>query len=539
MERHDDRRPRAGSLIRRRALALFLFALVGASSLLYPGCSVDEGPLPINLAPTIYLSIQAETLRVTNYHTILNWWGTDVDGSVIGYAYRWSAPWQPDPEDSLWWDDNTWVFSTATIDTFDLPVQGMNQGDTTMIRSSFTFEVLAIDDDLLSSAAPLTQDFRVENWPPSVEWTDVTRHPTIERPSLPAISFAWAPEDFDGRRTISHTHLWLDIEGDEDPALSEVYVAGADTIGAFFEEHFQGRYGPRTIYLQVYDDAASSSDTISWTWNVTAPLGEYLIIDNCGESTPNGPAYRQDKFWRQTKPSDPLGVLDELFGENMHLYDVWEEGVFRSAQEVLPTLSLFKGVIWYGTKYHSGSGPSDEQMVAILMLAEAGLYDYVAGGGHLLITGLNVIGTEGGLSDDFVTRTFGAGAVYEYWDTDAEQFFTNITLPSREYVQCGAFVTEIDSIKVSTRISMTDYFSLGLELEPVFSLPAKILDQVLIPEAAPEEQVHVGAIATWDGGKLCLCSTLLTQFDDDDSANPEADPIEMVKTLIRYVFDLQ
>lgn len=534
MEINQDRRPRVG---RRRALALFTLALAGTIQLLTPGCTVDEGPLPANLPPTTYLAIQAESLRVTNYHTILNWWGSDVDGSVIGYAYRWSAPWQPEPEDSLWWGDPTWVFTSATTDTFDLPVQGMHPGTNEKIQASFTFEVLAIDDDLLASSQPLSQTFGVENWPPLVEWTDVSRHPTLTRPSLPAISFAWTPEDFDGRRTIDYTHLWLDTEGEEDPARSEIFVAGTDTVGAFFQEHFQGRYGTRTVYLQVYDAAATRSDTISWTWNVTAPLGEYLVIDNCGESTPNGPAYRQDKFWRQTKPSDPLGVLDELFAGNMHLYDVWEEGVFRSAQEVLPTLSLFKGVIWYGTKNHSGSGPSDEEMVENLGLSEASLHDYVAGGGHLLITGLNVIGTEGGLSDEFVTEIFGAGAVYEYWDTDVELFLTDITLPSREYVQCGLF-SEIDSIKVNTRISMTDYFSLTPALEPVFSLPARILEKALIPETAPEDLVHVGAIASWGDGKMCLCSTLLTQFDDDDSTNPDADPVEMIKALIRHVFDL-
>jgi hypothetical protein len=50
------------------------------------GCAREQAPLPENRPPHTYLEIQGDTLSVTNYHTILHWWGTDADGRVTGYA---------------------------------------------------------------------------------------------------------------------------------------------------------------------------------------------------------------------------------------------------------------------------------------------------------------------------------------------------------------------------------------------------------------------------------------------------------------------
>lgn len=510
----------------RRAAGLAAILAAVACGAGIPGCLLDEDPLPENLPPRTYLAIEGDTLRVSNYHTILSWWGTDTDGTVIGYAYRWSDPWSPEPNDSLWWEDSSWTFTSATRDTFDVPVQGS--------YADRTFQVRAIDNNRLADLYPISQEFRLENFPPIVSWTDTTRHPTPERPSLPAVSFAWTPQDWDGRKTIAYTRLWLDVQAGEDSAAAAITVAGSDTVGAFFMEHFQERYGERTVYLQTFDRAATASEIISWTWNVTLPQGEYLVIDNSGERTSSGPAYRQDRFWRNVKAADPPGVMDELFPGNYHVYDVWEDGVFRSSQEILPLLSLFKGVLWYGTTYSSGSTLSDDQMSEGLALAQESLLDYVSSGGAILITAHNVIGTGGGLSRSFWHDTFGIEEIFTYYDRD--EWITNIRLPSKIHVQCSPLYGGLDSLEVTKPVSESEFFRVTESIAPLLWVNPELLNKKLNPEPQEGEAVYIGAIAEWGSGRIALCSTLLTSFGEKDNQNQMGK--EAVESLLRHIFGL-
>jgi hypothetical protein len=159
------------------------FALAAATALASLHCAREEAPYPINQPPATYLAVVGDSLNTANYHIILDWWGTDRDGTVIGYAYRWSAPWRPAEDDSLWWEDTGWTFTSATRDTFDVPIEGA--------QAVRTFFVRAIDNDLAGDPEPARQVFRLENAVPIIAWTDTTRHPTLARPSLPAISFAF------------------------------------------------------------------------------------------------------------------------------------------------------------------------------------------------------------------------------------------------------------------------------------------------------------------------------------------------------------
>ncbi len=486
------------------------------------GCSVDERPYPDNLPPATYLAIQGDSLLIADYHIILNWWGTDRDGTVIGYAYRWSDPWRPAAGDSLWWEDAGWTFTTATRDTFDVPIGGE--------RALRTFFVRAIDNDLLADPTPAQQKFPLRNRVPIIAWTDTTRHPTLARPSLPAVSFAWKPQDFDGRATIDYVLLWLDVAAGEDSAAAAIRVAGRDTVGAFFAEHFQGRYGPRTVHAQAFDLAATGSNLISWTWRVTAPMGEYLLIDNAGARGASGQsiARNQDNFWR----SAGEGVMERVAPGNYHLYDVWEDGVFRSAQEVLPTLSLFKGVVWYGGVASSATGESDAQMVAGLALAEQALYDYVAGGGNLLITSRDAIGTNGGLRTRFMQETFGLGSIFVR--PSGDQYVTDCTLPKGAAVGCGGYFDR-DSLKVGTAVSGTDFFRLTARVEPLLSIDHRRLTESLRPEPDSTEIVYAGALATWGAGRCALFSTLLTRFEDP---GPDESAEEAIAALVRRLFGL-
>jgi hypothetical protein len=505
-----------GNTIPARRIAALLMATLTTTWIL--GCGVEETALPGNLPPRTYLAILGDTLNVTNYQTILHWWGTDTDGVVIGYAYRWSNPWEPEPEDSLWWQDTTWVFTTATLDTFDVPICGS--------YAERTFEVCAIDNELAADPQPLSQWFPLENAIPLVSWSDTTRHPTLEKPSLPAISFAWTPEDYDGRETIAYARLWLDTTGGEDSAASAITVV-TDTVGAFFPEHFQGRSGERTVFLQIFDRARTGSNTISWTWNVVEPAGDYLLIDNAGESTP-GPQRTDDLFWRAR--------MDALVPSDYHIYDVWEEGPFRSRQEILPLFCLFKGVVWYGGKHFDGSTASDQAMKDGLELAETALVDYVSGGGGVFVTGHNLIGTEAGLSRSFWQNAFGIETIFAH--SVDEEWITNITLPRKEYgesvhLRCGPRLDGADSLKVNSPITMTDFFRISEALEPLLWLDPATIDTTVIPEHATEP-IHVAALAEWGSGRMGLASTILTRLKEGGTGTPE----EALEAVLRDVLAL-
>ena len=512
----DDRRRGAPTLARRREL--FLVTMLALLSLAaHSGCLVDEKDYPANRPPTTHLAIQGDSLRTTSYHTILSWWGSDSDGHVIGYAYRWSAPWTPAVDDSLWWEDPSWTFTTATTDTFDVPIGGS--------YAERIFEVRAIDNDLAADPHPRSQRFHLRNAPPRVSWSDTQRHPTHLRPSLPAVSFAFTPEDFDGRGTVSHAVMWLDTIPGEDPTLSRVIVEG-DTVGAFFPEHFQNRYGERTVYLQLFDKAATGSDTISWSWNVVEPSGEYLLIDNAGE-TVLGPADRDDRFWRAR--------MDEVTGGNYHVYDVWTEGVFRSKQEVLPLFRLFKGVIWYGSVRYDGSATSDQQMYENLTLAQSSLVDYATSGGRLLITGHNLLGTGGALTRSFWRDQLGIELIFTHYQQ--EVYVSNIDLPRSVFVQCGPALGGVDSLQTGGVITMSEFFRPGPDLEPLFWLDPALLQENLNPEPdahGSREQVYFGVRRPFATGHLALCTSIITRFRPGPAGSPE----EAMNALLRDLFGL-
>jgi hypothetical protein len=492
---------------RGRALALAALAALALA-----GCGVEESSMPANLPPLTYLAIAGDTLNVTPYRTILHWWGTDMDGRVIGYAFRWDGPWTPAPGESLWWEDPTWVFTTATIDTFDVPIGGS--------YAERTFSVRAIDDQKTADPVPRRQRFRLSNFPPVVSWTDSTRFPTLARPSLPAVSFSWKPEDYDGRRTVAYARLWLDTRPGEDSAAAAVTVVD-DTLGAFFPENFQGRYGERTAHLQIFDRAATGSNVLTWRWTVVPPGGEYLLIDNAGGQS-TGPQRTDDQFWRAR--------MDAFAPGNYHVIDVAVDGVFRSRAEVLPIFSLFKGVVWYGGVSFDGGEASDAAMVEGLRLAQESLEPYAAAGGRILITGHNLLGTNGALTPAFYRDRFGIEALYTHVVEDERP--TDFLVPRNLAVRCGPAFGGVDRLLVNSPLKNTDFFRPSASLEPLLWFDPATLDTTAFPEHKTEP-FYFGAIARSGNGRIALATTVLTRFRAGDAGTPD----EGVNALLESLFD--
>jgi hypothetical protein len=480
------------------------------AALAIAGCALDEAPLPPNQPPRTYLAVRGDSLGVHPYRAVLTWWGTDLDGRVAGYLYQWDGPWRPAPGDSLWAGDPSWVFTAATIDTFDVPVRGE--------YAERTFCVRAVDDQGLVDPAPPRQLFRLSNHAPRVAWSDPTRHPTLERPSLPAVSFAWTPDDGDGKNTIAFARLWLDTVPGEDSAAAAVTVA-RDTLGAFFPEHFGGRYGVRTAHLQIFDDADTGSNILEWTWTVVPPAGDYLLIDNAGGPV-SGPQRTDDQFWRdRMQAAAPGGV---------HVLDVAVDGVFRSRAEVLPLLSLFRGVVWYGGLSFDGSAEGDAQLREGLQLARESLQPYVAGGGRLLLTAHNLFGTEGSLPPEFYHDVLGVETVHTHVVEDERP--TDFLVPRNLLVRCGAAFGGVDSLRVNSPLKNTDLFRPSAALEPLLWFEPATLDTLAFPDHA-RERFYIAALARAGDGKLAFCTTVLTRFRDGGAGAPDAGVNALLEAL--------
>jgi hypothetical protein len=226
--------------------------------------------------------------------------------------------------------------------------------------------------------------------------------------------------------------------------------------------------------------------------------------------------------------------MDALFPGNYHVYDIETEGPFRSAQEVLPIFSLFKGVVWYGIKWYVDSdnpGGPDAAMVEALRLARNALLPYAALGRGVLITGHNLIGTNGALDPAYLEHTFGIERIYTYYKDDA--YLSDYPLPRFATLKCGPLFGGVDSLVVGKRIPNTDFFRLAPGRSPLLWLePGSSAELAARFPAHAGEVFCVGAVADTAGGRIALVSTLLSDFAS--TPNPET----AIEALLRNLFAL-
>src|SRR5512140_572647 len=255
MTMHSGVKSRVGSI----------WVLWSSLILLAGGCAKDASkPLPGNLPPITYLSVQGTGLDTTDYRQVLHWWGTDPDGTIRGYYVHWDGGWKP-PVDSLRAPfGSTWAFTKATTDTFVVPTDGT--------FASRTFSVKAVDNEGLIDPVGQTQVFKVSDRAPSLTWSLDTL-----ATSLPALAFAWRPEDLDGRKTVHEFRYWLDDDSTHATVTSDTVIALRPSdflVGGV------PHYGRRVFKVQAVDEAGARSAVLSHAWNVETPAGDYLLIDN-------------------------------------------------------------------------------------------------------------------------------------------------------------------------------------------------------------------------------------------------------------------
>jgi len=359
------------------ALALVVLALAA-------GCDVDTGnPLP-NQAPTVFLAeVGGGTLDTTNYRQVLHWWGSDPDGEVVAYVYKWSGAWRAPADSARWQEDTTFVLTTATRDSFVVPIEGT--------FGTPTFTVRAIDDRGAVSL-PKSQTYSLSNERPTVFWKSSPPLPSV---SLPAVTFFWGGTDPDGYGTIAFYKIWLEGESE-----NEARIVRGDSVYTITPDDF-AHLGENTVHVRPVDEALAEGNVISHTWTVEGASGAALLIDAVRNgANPDAGAEEFDAFYRAN--------LDTLFGAgNYYVLDL-EQRDFRTPAEVAPTMGLFPVVVWYTGL--SLNDPSRE--AAQFSRAAEGIRDYVEDGGSILVTSMTAVGTAGGIGNDIAAEIFGVSRFY-------------------------------------------------------------------------------------------------------------------------------
>lgn len=394
---------------------------------LVSGCEKDLGKMHANRLPETGLFLEGP-LDTVQYAVKLFWWGRDSDGNVIGFYYRWTCT---DPA-SL--PDTNWVFTTANSGEFILPVPSG--------YAVQTFWVKAVDNAGEEDPTPATLDFPLRNEMPSVTFNLGSLPDT----TLPAATFAWTGTDPDGDNTIAYYVLWL--TGKED---SPVIVAGSDTT---LGPDYIDSYGNKTLNVRAVDEAQGASPTISHTWNVIAPVGDVLLVDDVPSTVAGAPA--TDAFYRS--------LLDSLEGSGQYtVFDLGNASRVKSAREVSYVLPLFKEVTWYGDTRSSAS--------SALTMGETGISEFLDGGGKIYLEGVALLGTGGSLSYSFAAQYLGIDSLRTRYISQSIPKSTNFDF-TNGWVIRGNSSLGLDSLKVVGIYSGCEIMHPSAQAEPLYYLPS-------------------------------------------------------------------
>jgi len=354
------------------ACALAALALAGA------GCG-KSGTLSPNRAPEtiVFVSGDLDTVR---HIVTLSWFGTDPDGVVDHYEFKWIYE---DGQAPAGYDSSAWFTTARTESTFSV---------WTPNRTSMpTFVVRTIDDENAADPTPARQTFRFFNLPPRVSFTGT---PVLPPTTLPVATVRWAATDPDGDIARASYQVWLDGNLSTatilPPGTSEFTIppaAFSDGAGGYVT-------GAHEVFIRCIDDGGAVSLHDSFTWNVTAPQGEVLLVDDVplGQSLKVDPAYR-NALNRQLGSPAAYTILDlELANP------------FRSAADITATFGFFRSVIWYQEMNTARS--------AALPMAENAIRTQLAAGGNVYVCSTILVGTAGAIANQgFLADVVGADSV--------------------------------------------------------------------------------------------------------------------------------
>jgi hypothetical protein len=468
----------AGSRWRRLAGAWALVALLGCLAAACDDAIQPAPPKSRNLLPETYLQVQADSLAPQLYKINLHWLGSDPDGRVSLYQFRWACndlggPPCPPAQD--------WSFTQATSLSFIFPVPGRT--------AVYTFWVAAVDDDGAPDASPATQIFHFYNSAPIVSF----QAGTTPTQTLPAVTFylqavdpdtTATPDDRDSAASIAEYRAWLD--GQEDEVHTVPAAIQAITFGP---ADFGVSYGTRTVYVQAKDDGGALSAPVPHTWTVVEPPADgILLVDDC----------RMGGFLETFSDQSYRNVLTAAAAGRYVVLDV--ETIPRlSSPDLDATLSLFDRVVWYTDADTLSSGA--------LTLARDGLGSLIARGGGLFLSSGVAFGTHGAFGDqearfrDF----FGIDSLFR-----EPRGSTNFALALEDTVQAAVqpSLTRFHFLSLGLRAVMECFASRqDAETKSLYFYPAgtfvRATSDSLQPFVNPV-QFDIGVGHTLSGGAHCV-----------------------------------
>ena len=393
--------------MRRHVSALLVLASVLA---LLAGCGHRlTGVLKPDQPPDTRIFVQGPVDTV-NHVVHLYWFGTDPDGYIRGFEYRFFTS----PAESA---ATGWTFTRKTDMVFTVQ-------DSTGFTAP-TFEVRAVDSTKvapppdaapgapggLRDPTPAREDFKFSNHAPVVKLGGFGPRDT----SFASATVTWTVTDQDNDIANVRFRIWLDGH-ENDPDI----VAGRSfTIPtARFVEPDGHTLASRTrwIFLQAIDDGGMAGNVESTSWYVRAPAagsrngryGRLLIIDDLPKG--NNRNRSTDSLYANTaerivKPGNySILRLEVPPGASVP---------FRSAKDVEQTFKLFDAVVWY-----IGGANNWDVQEPYLKAYQDGIGAYLESGGNFHVDGLNLLdayNAPGALTADFARRYLGTVGYVQRW----------------------------------------------------------------------------------------------------------------------------
>ena len=369
---------------------------LGAVVVAAASCSAKKHPLVGNLPPETQLFVSGPVDTV-NHRIHLYWFGSDVDGDVVGYRMRLVYP-PPASQDPPWDTLYCGRGATCTDSLFTVFT-----GDSALVNPRF--EIAAIDNDGALDESPATQSFYLTNVEPRVT---ITGPLGAADSTYASLTVSWDVNDPDGGGPGLHYRVWLDgNEANYDSTAERTFTLPS----ARFIKNGTYTSGPRTVYVQAVDDGGRSGPPATMTWYVRAPgttltsalKGKVLIIDevpHLGQAN-----FTFDAFY-QTAATESLAA-----GTFSVLRPEYNPNIFRSARDFAQTLRQFEAVVWYRGL--------ETTVSPLLTTYQDSLEAYLDQGGSLYLDGLYLVQgqhTPGALREDFVTRRLNAARMVHVYN---------------------------------------------------------------------------------------------------------------------------
>jgi hypothetical protein len=328
----------------------------------------EQQPAP-NQAPDTRLSV--DTIRLTGENRLqstvtLNWSGTDEDGFVKGYEFRFG--------------DRDWQFTEASDSTFRFLVE---EGD--QFRD-IRFEVRAIDNEDQRDPTPADLTIPVKNTPPKATFQEGTLEVDT---AFTVLSLSWEVADPDGNESLDSAFIrvnegaWVPVSRFTE--IVTIVPQNPRSTGAVSATLFEGLEasndigtlpglnlgGANTFYLKATDIAGATSeiDTLGPV-HISPQQSDLLVL---AASTSSFPDPRE--VYRP--------ILDKVYGT----YDYID--LFANEQQYLPqfwSAAFAKRLNLYDKVFMFADDNTIDQEL-LLESASSALQQYLNQAGHLLIAG--------------------------------------------------------------------------------------------------------------------------------------------------------